>query len=813
VRRLRESVERHSRRRYRSREPTSRSSRSSSLAPSRGHTDDDETENDSQRRRGHSTSSSSRRQRSSSCQIIGSRYTQATTQIVQRPDPEEFPCQDYSSQASTQDRRNGGTMLLVKQPSWPPPQDSDLKSLEPEEEKHDHAHQRRQRRSRSARHTARSSSFTYGGNGHHQVPPPPPPPPPPLKTNSPPQRQNSAPPASSSSAIVVSQSSPTHKPKVGHNHVNMIVNPRQDDDTISTLSFMGNKASSIIPQRQFLRDPQGGGQQLQDVNELPLPMKTSDGTVISSHSICEEDIKQPSSVNVNTNNYDKKGRCVVHPHIRLRKKKFLNRLCLGSSSKDNPDGGGWKILMSACPDCCVDELRRIRLVEENNKRLALVATQQLQMCQSVATNEMSLVPLDTSERSHQSSVTDHHHQQQAATPSSNRVGLDMLLDGNNSQQPHRGSMTRGRRSSARSLHSAGSNDTPSSNHQGSMMRSSSVSARAMGGQHPSPPKRSPSQDSFRQRRSSSLRSPSQTPPKRSPSQDSFRAPRSSSCVPVSKHIGKSIKKKLNRRPSEETASLTGSSSGSSNEKQNHVGVAVSSKSSPLDTSDRTGTTHDSTLASTSSPLSQHQFVEHSPADRRPSYGSSHQGSHHHHQDEVGEDSIAPIKKKRRSKRDKSRSSKHRSSSSVSSSQQDSVSSKSVSSSNPPTPGQRGTINVRQMQWTNPKNNQSGTYTGQVNHLFIPHGHGVMTYADQTLGVKDGEWKNGRYRRSNHDGGDGSSSRRGSTSSRKSGSSRSKSSSHTHKSKKSDRKERRSRSRSRSHRHHAAAHQQSQVETQ
>lgn len=530
-------------------------------------------------------------------------------------------------------------MLLVKQPSWPPPQDSDLKSLEPEEEKQDHQqqHQRRQRRSRSssnARHTARSSSFTYGGNGH-QVPPPPPPPPPPLKPNSPPQRQNSAPPASSSSAIVVSsQSSPTHKPKVGHNHVNMIVNPRQDDDTISTLSFMGNKASSIIPQRQFLRDPQGGGQQLQDVNELPLPMKTSDGTVISAHpSICEEDMKQPSSVNVNTNNYDKRGRCVVHPHIRLRKKKLLNRLCLGSSNKDNPDGGGWKILMSACPDCCVDELRRIRLVEENNKRLALVATQQQQMCQSVATNEMSLVPLDTSERSHQS-VSDHHQQQTATHSSGSEVAtLDMLLDGNNSQQQHRGSITRGRRSSARSLHSAGSNDTPSSNHQGSMMRSSSVSARAMGGQHPSPPKRSPSQDSFRQRRSSSLRSPSQTPPKRSPSQDSFRAPRSKSCVPVSKHIGKSIKKKLNRRPSEETASLTGSSGGSSNEKHNPIGVVSSpTKSSPLDTSDRTGTTHDSTLASTSSPLSQQQFVEHSPADRRPSYGSSHQGSHHHHHD-------------------------------------------------------------------------------------------------------------------------------------------------------------------------------------
>ena len=59
---------------------------------------------------------------------------------------------------------------------------------------------------------------------------------------------------------------------------------------------------------------------------------------------------------INTNDFDDRGRCRHHPHIKLRKKKLF--------------GKGWKVLMSACPDCCVDELRRIRTVERaNNKRM------------------------------------------------------------------------------------------------------------------------------------------------------------------------------------------------------------------------------------------------------------------------------------------------------------------------------------------------------------------------------------------------------------------------------------------------------------
>lgn len=567
-----------------------------------------------------------------------------------RPDPEEFPCQD--STASTEHRGN-----CKSRPSTP---QDDHKSLEPEEEEQDQHTQRRPRRSRkssNARNTARRSSFTHGVNGH-QVPPPPPPPP--LKF----QRQNSAPdlycPALPQAEQLLN-SVATHKSKVSHvivkprldddtistlsfmpNHINTIVNPRQDGDTVSTLTFM-DKTSSVIPQRQIPRDPQG--QPMHDVNELPLPVKT-DGTVISSHSSTyEEDMKQPS-VNANTNNYDKKGRCVVHPHIQLRKKKFLKRLSIGASSdKCNSEGGGWKILLSACPECCVDELRRTQQ--------ALVATQQQQLCQSVASNQ---------------GVTEHRQQQQQATPSSGRVAtLDMLhrlpnQDGVralHSSSPHSSS-------NAPSLHSLVSIDPPSSDHQGSMTRSSSAG---------------------------------------------------SNCVPLLKKIDKHNKKKLARRPTDETASLTVSSSSCSRNDQQKQ--------------------HNSS-ATTSTATS--------------SFKSSSMDS----------------------KREKSKSFQRSNSS---------VGSKGVlSSSTPPSPGQRGTINVSQMQWTNPKNNQPGEYTGQVDHNFVPHGYGVMMYSDPSLRAKGGEWENGKYRRSKHDGRSGSS--------RKSGSRASKSSSHTHKSRRSLSKNRR-----------------------
>jgi predicted nucleic acid-binding Zn-ribbon protein len=48
---------------------------------------------------------------------------------------------------------------------------------------------------------------------------------------------------------------------------------------------------------------------------------------------------------INTADHDSKGRCIRHPTIRLRKKKFF---------------GGWKIIIGHCPECCLNEMRRVR---------------------------------------------------------------------------------------------------------------------------------------------------------------------------------------------------------------------------------------------------------------------------------------------------------------------------------------------------------------------------------------------------------------------------------------------------------------------
>jgi hypothetical protein len=43
--------------------------------------------------------------------------------------------------------------------------------------------------------------------------------------------------------------------------------------------------------------------------------------------------------------FDERGRCVKHPHVRLRKKKMM---------------GGWKVMLVNCPDCCIVEMLKMR---------------------------------------------------------------------------------------------------------------------------------------------------------------------------------------------------------------------------------------------------------------------------------------------------------------------------------------------------------------------------------------------------------------------------------------------------------------------
>jgi len=57
--------------------------------------------------------------------------------------------------------------------------------------------------------------------------------------------------------------------------------------------------------------------------------------------------KNASEVPVMTpaSEYDDKGRCVKHPHIKLRKRKIL---------------GGWKVMLVNCPDCCIEEMLKMK---------------------------------------------------------------------------------------------------------------------------------------------------------------------------------------------------------------------------------------------------------------------------------------------------------------------------------------------------------------------------------------------------------------------------------------------------------------------
>jgi hypothetical protein len=46
-----------------------------------------------------------------------------------------------------------------------------------------------------------------------------------------------------------------------------------------------------------------------------------------------------------TSQCDLKGMCIRHPTVRLRKKKLF---------------GGWQVVLSNCPECCLDEMRRVK---------------------------------------------------------------------------------------------------------------------------------------------------------------------------------------------------------------------------------------------------------------------------------------------------------------------------------------------------------------------------------------------------------------------------------------------------------------------
>lgn len=75
------------------------------------------------------------------------------------------------------------------------------------------------------------------------------------------------------------------------------------------------------------------------------PGFTESETNISEPSTNADPNDSEAPVMAQASEYDDKGRCVKHPHIKLRKKKML---------------GGWKVMLVNCPDCCIEEMLKMR---------------------------------------------------------------------------------------------------------------------------------------------------------------------------------------------------------------------------------------------------------------------------------------------------------------------------------------------------------------------------------------------------------------------------------------------------------------------
>ena len=366
-----------------------------------------------------------------------------------------------------------------------------------------------------------------------------------------------------------------------HNHrqqqplyTNMVINSVPNDDEVSALTFMGHssRSTSEYPNCHRTSICENSSQDEDDYNaEVADKAKLSLSMMIT-----------------NTSDYDTKtGRCIHHPHVRLRKKKLF--------------GKGWKVLMSACPDCCVGELRRIRVAEENNLKRTFEKRKSI----------------DSSSRR-----------------SSNHTCDSGDVD-NKSTYSSEGSKSGGR----------GNEGETSASRKVTNSRSSSFQSGPTSFVTDPKTKVTPM---------SSTKMTVLPPPRRSPSQHRGSLP-----LPPKKD-------KMHIEQDETTASPSVSSSGSI-------------ENAAIDNSYRTD------VSSFSQEEEERSQV----------------------QQEI-----------------------------------------------------RGNIHVRQMRWTDPKNGQSGTYTGQVNDLFVPHGSGAMAYDPNPnndmsgLGVavvlvKDGEWKDGRFRRNRH----------------------------------------------------------------
>jgi len=599
---------------------------------------------------GSSRTPSSSKQRSSSVQI-------------QRPDPEEFPCNVTSvCQSQSLESQDNRRQKRQSHPSQPQPQQ------------------------RQVSRQGRAMSLTQQRPKDQLCQPPPLlPSQPPFQTSMVHSMQLQA----SRKTFKINSMQLQASPSPGSNssrhvqqpiHTNMVVSPAHNyDDEISTLSYMGNSVQSV-PSVTLRRH---------QYEDIACTDSTDDQDATNTATSTS-----PSVPRINTNDYDAKGRCIHHPHIRLRKKKLFGR--------------GWKIQMSACPDCCVDELRRIRMVDQNKNRMKEKKERKRSKSANVDGSERSTGTGDRSLSSRGSRGSGHNG-------SSLRNSIRSIGSHPQPLQPQPSASIRSTGSQQQSLLTHISHSSSSSHNSMStpkMVGASSSgnysipnpSGTSMSKPHPLPPPRhSPSAESTNNamRHTSQNQRSSASLQRRSPSQESNINSSSKMMLMTAKNNANKKNTTL-RRPSDGTASLTGSSSGSSNEM--------------LDNSNRTDI---SNIQASSNPTNIQLPTRRPSVDLAPTRNSS-SGS---------------TRSSRSKSKGKSNNSSHQDA------QQQQQQGQVVQQH------QQGTIHVRQMQWIDPKNQKSGTYTGQVTAQFVPHGHGTMEYDDSTTGTasREGKWKNGRFR--------------------------------------------------------------------
>lgn len=118
-----------------------------------------------------------------------------------------------------------------------------------------------------------------------------------------------------------------------------------EQDEVSNISM-----SSVTRNMHKLQAQKKAAQQLQKENnriegndsdssqdESGTPRNGGESSHISSNNSLNQEI--------NTGEFDERGYCKRHPIVRLRKKKFMR---------------GWKVLLSNCPECCLEEMRRVK---------------------------------------------------------------------------------------------------------------------------------------------------------------------------------------------------------------------------------------------------------------------------------------------------------------------------------------------------------------------------------------------------------------------------------------------------------------------